>query len=374
MTTPTEIGRYQLIRRIGAGAFATVWLGHDPEFDVPVAIKVLADNWAADSGIRSRFLSEARFLRRIRDRRVVHVYDIGTLDDGRPYFVMDYLDGGSLEDLRTTRTAAVEALRLCAEAARGLEVLHRHHLIHRDVTPGNLLLSNRPDGSRAVVVADLGVARSVVDSSSGSMIVGTPSYMAPEQADSGAVDHRADVYALCAVAYALLTGQPPYRVERVTDLMTRPVTAEPAPIAALVGAPATLDGLFRSGLATDPHRRPPTAAILADAFDQLAEALDQPGPELRHLYPGPEAPVVPAVARTTVDPRPTPTPTGSGPTGPGPGPTRSAQVPLVTPVPAPPVPATAARSGRTAFFYIGMTVLAVLAFAVLVAVVIGSAL
>lgn len=357
MSTPGEIGRYQLIRRIGAGAFATVWLGHDPEFDVAVAIKVLADNWTADPGIRERFLSEARFLRLIHDRRVVHVYDIGTLADGRPYFVMDYLDGGSLEDLRKTPVAPAEALRLCAEAARGLEVLHRHQLVHRDVTPGNLLLADRPDGTRSVVVADLGVARSVADSSSGSMVVGTPSYMAPEQAGSGAVDHRADVYALCAVAYALLTGSPPYRVERVTDLLTRPADLEPAPIAVQLGAPETLDGLFRSGLATDPHRRPPTAALLADAFDQLAGALDRWGSEPGQPYPGREAPAVPVDATTRVNPRPAPT--------------ASAQVPLVAPVPAPPVSAAPATSGRTAAFYIGMTALAVVVFAVFVAVVIG---
>ena len=98
--SPTTIGRYPVSRRLGAGAFATVWLGRDTDFDVDVAIKVLADNWAADPAIRERFLTEAKFLRRIRDRRVVHVYDIGTLDDGRPYFVMDHLDAGSLEDLR----------------------------------------------------------------------------------------------------------------------------------------------------------------------------------------------------------------------------------------------------------------------------------
>jgi serine/threonine protein kinase len=77
-----------------------VWLGHDDDLDVPVAVKVLADNWANNSDVRSRFLAEARIMRRIRDRRLVQVYDIGTLDDGRPYFVMDYVDGGSLNDLR----------------------------------------------------------------------------------------------------------------------------------------------------------------------------------------------------------------------------------------------------------------------------------
>ena len=182
---PTRIGRYPVSRRLGAGAFATVWLGRDTDFDVDVAIKVLADNWAADPAIRERFLTEAKFLRRIRDRRVVHVYGIGTLDDGRPYFVMDHLDAGSLEDLRRSGVAPAEALRLCAEAARGLEVLHRHHVVHRDVTPGNLLLTSRPDGSLAVVVADLGVARSVMDSSAGAMVVGTPPTWPPSRPTAG---------------------------------------------------------------------------------------------------------------------------------------------------------------------------------------------
>jgi serine/threonine protein kinase len=340
--SPTTIGRYPVSRRLGAGAFATVWLGRDTDFDVDVAIKVLADNWAADPAIRERFLTEAKFLRRIRDRRVVHVYDIGTLEDGRPYFVMDHLDGGSLEDLRRAGVAPAEALRLCAEAARGLEVLHRHHLVHRDVTPGNLLLSSRPDGSYAVVVADLGVARSVVDSSAGAMVVGTPSYMAPEQAAGGAVDHRADVYALCAVAYALLSGGPPFPVMTVADLTGRPADVGPPPLAERLGAPATLDGLFLSGLATDPHRRPPSAALLADAFDQLADELIG----------------LPRRAGETSGARPTQQRLETAP---------------VVPVQAPELPATP-TAGRSSAFYIGMTVLAILLFAAFLGIVITISL
>ena len=339
---PTRIGRYPVSRRLGAGAFATVWLGRDTDFDVDVAIKVLADNWAADPAIRERFLTEAKFLRRIRDRRVVHVYGIGTLDDGRPYFVMDHLDAGSLEDLRRSGVAPAEALRLCAEAARGLEVLHRHHLVHRDVTPGNLLLTSRPDGSLAVVVADLGVARSVMDSSAGAMVVGTPPYMAPEQADGGAVDARADVYALCAVAYALLTGGPPFPVLTIADLTGRPDDAAPAPLAARLRAPATLDGLFLSGLATDPHRRPPSAAVLAEAFDRLADEL------------------VGLPRRTTAT------------SGALPSRLRHETAPVV-PVPPPSAPTTPS-TGRSSTFYVAMTVLAVLVFTAFLGIVIAVSL
>jgi len=100
MVAMDSIGRYRLVRRLGAGSFATVWLGHDDDLDVPVAVKVLADNWASNNDVRNRFLVEARLMRRIHDRRLVQVHDIGTLDDGRPYFVMDYVDGGSMNDLR----------------------------------------------------------------------------------------------------------------------------------------------------------------------------------------------------------------------------------------------------------------------------------
>src|SRR6478609_4843120 len=129
------IGRYRLVRRLGAGSFATVWLGHDDDLDVPVAVKVLAENWADNADVRNRFLSEARILRRIRDRRLVAVYDIGALPDGRPYFVMDFVNGGSLDDLHKTGVAPAVALRLCAQACRAIDMLHAHHVLHRDMTP-----------------------------------------------------------------------------------------------------------------------------------------------------------------------------------------------------------------------------------------------
>jgi serine/threonine protein kinase len=181
MVAMDSTGRYRLIRRLGAGSFATVWLGHDDDLDVPVAVKVLADNWASNSDVRSRFLAEARIMRRIHDRRLVQVYDIGTLDDGRPYFVMDYVDGGSLNDLRRQGIDPVRALRLCADACRALDVLHSNDIIHRDVTPGNLLISRASNGNTHVLIADLGVAKSMVDAVGATMTAGTPSYMRPSR-------------------------------------------------------------------------------------------------------------------------------------------------------------------------------------------------
>ena len=278
MVAIDSIGRYRLIRRLGAGSFATVWLGHDDDLDVPVAVKVLADNWASNSDVRSRFLAEARIMRRIHDRRLVQVYDIGTLDDGRPYFVMDYVDGGSLNDLRRQGINPVRALQLCADACRALDVLHSNDIIHRDVTPGNLLISRASNGNTHVLIADLGVAKSMVDAVGATMTAGTPSYMAPEQPMGVTpLDRRVDIYSLTAVTYAMLTGHPPFLVRSIADILARDTSQPPQPIAERLGAPDTLDAVMVSGLAADRNRRPPTALLLAEALEMIAGQIEAAG-------------------------------------------------------------------------------------------------
>lgn len=266
------IGRYRITQRIGAGSFATVYKGHDDELDVPVAIKVLADNWSSNADVRARFLAEARLLRRIHDERIVRVHDIGTTEDGRPYFVMDHADGGSFEDLRRNLVEPGRALRLCAEAARGLEVLHREQMVHRDVTPGNILIGHGPRGLR-VMLADLGVAKSMVEQAGGTMTAGTPAYMALEQANGSGVDQRCDVYSIAAVTYALLTGHPPFGVRTLNDLLARNPQIGPAAISGLLAAPPALDALLGQALSSDPALRPQSALEFATALDQIADLM-----------------------------------------------------------------------------------------------------
>jgi serine/threonine protein kinase len=274
MAVMKKIGRYRISRRIGAGSFATVWLGHDDDLDVPVAVKILADNWVGNEDVRQRFLAEARIMRRIRDERIVRVYDIGTLPDGRPYFVMDYVNGGTLDDLRKQGIEPERALRLCSEAARALHVLHENGVLHRDVTPANILLSTTDGGRVQVLIADLGVAKSLIDAAGATMTAGTPSYMAMEQATGlGTLDRSADIYALTAVTYAMLTGKPPYPVKSLTDLLCRDPKWQPEPIAARLGAPQSLDAVMVSGLAYHPTHRPPTALLLAEALETIADQL-----------------------------------------------------------------------------------------------------
>jgi len=260
------MGRYRLDRCVGAGAFATVWQGYDPELDAPVAVKVLADNWVRNADVRERFLSEARLLHRIESRRVVRVHDVGVAD-ARPYFVMDFVGGGTLADL-VGEVEPDEAVRLAVEAAEAVHVLHTAGVVHRDIKPSNLLLDRSGDPVR-VLVADLGSAKRLADATGYTVTTGTPAYMAPEQADGETgFDGRADVYSLAVVTWELLTGQRP---EPAPTTHARaggrhgergPRPAPPAP----AGLDPSLVRVLVAALDRDPGRRPPDAQAFARAL------------------------------------------------------------------------------------------------------------
>ena len=263
VSAPARFGRYRVERRVGSGAFATVWLARDEVLDSPVAVKVLADNWSHRLDIRERFEEEARILRRADSDRVVRVHDIGELEDGRPYFVMTYADGGTLADrLGDGPLPVADALRYGADLARGLAVVHQVGVIHRDVNPRNVLLRTGRDGAgERVLVADLGLAKEAARGSGFTLSVGTPGYMAPEQARPGEVplDRRADVYAVGAVVHHMLTGVEPKQDE------------PPAPVRSLrPEVPEAVEAVVRQALAQRPEDRFPSAGALADALDAAA--------------------------------------------------------------------------------------------------------
>lgn len=254
MAQPDTFGRYRVIRHLGSGSFATVWLAHDDQLDTPVAVKVLAENWAHQLDVHHRFMEEARILRQADSAWLIRVHDIGTLADERPYFVMPYADQGSVADLIAKGPLPLdEALRLLTEIGQGVTVLHRHGTIHRDIKPSNVLLQSSPVGQR-VLVADLGFAKSIDGASGFTAAAGTPGYMSPEQRGPGGdLDVRADVYSLGAVAYELITGRhPPTHPVRVPPRRLRP------------GIPRALDELIMSALSEDRTARPTDAKAFTD--------------------------------------------------------------------------------------------------------------
>lgn len=260
-----QIGRYRLEGVEGFGAFATVWRGFDTELEIPVAVKVLAENWAHHADVRERFLAEARLLRRIEDPRVVRVHDVGIHED-RPFFVMDFVTGGTVADRVKPSVPTERALQLAVDAARAVQVLHQAGVLHRDVKPTNLLVG---DGER-VLVSDLGSAKQLALASGYTVTTGTPAYMAPEQARGEPVDERSDVYSLGAVAYELIAGRPPFDVGDPGSLLTRAIDSRPEPLASSHKTPRALDRVLTSALATRPSDRPASAAAFADALEQVA--------------------------------------------------------------------------------------------------------
>lgn len=290
--------------RIGAGGFATVWLYHDDELDSPVAVKALADNWAQRHDIRERFLEEARILRRADSDHVVRVYDIGEAD-GTPYFVMSYADRGSLSGLlETGRPLDVEtAVDLVSQAGAGLDVLHRQGVIHRDIKPQNLLLRSRDDGGVRVLVADLGVAKAMLHASGLTQVVGTPAYMAPEQATGIGIDTRADVHALGAVAYQMLTGRL-VREGGLADLMDAKMPLAPSSLAPL---PVAVDDVLLRAIHPQAAERWPDVTSFTRALARAARppadpTVRRPVVDVRPLAPLAEVAEVAPVAPTQVQP------------------------------------------------------------------------
>jgi serine/threonine-protein kinase len=248
---------------------AVVDLARDTELDRDVAVKRLAENLARDDELRARFLREARLAARLAHPNVIRVYDVGE-DGDRPFIAMEYVDGETLADMLARRgpLPPEDVVELGVQACRGLAAAHEAGLVHRDVKPQNLLLGR--DG--LLKLGDFGVAfgTEATRLTTAGTVLGTAAYLAPEQARGEDVTAAADVYALGAVLYELLTGRPPRNPESLAEL------GRPAEIAPPAGAPPALSKIVMRCLAADPEDRPPSAA-------ELARELAASSPEARTL-------------------------------------------------------------------------------------------
>ena len=247
-------GRYRVERRLGAGGMATVDLARDVELDRPVAIKRLHPHLVTDQTV-DRFRREARAAARLRDPGVVTVHDWG-FDDDVPYLVMEVIEGPSLRSVlqRRGRLAPGELLAVIAPAIAGLAAAHREGLVHRDVTPGNVLVGH--DG--ASKMADFGLARPAASAAMTvpDAVVGSPHYLSPEAARGERLDARSDVYSLGCVLYECLTGRPPFEGGTAAVIATKRLSERvPAPSDVVPSLPSALDEVVAIATEPDPDDR-----------------------------------------------------------------------------------------------------------------------
>lgn len=279
MTDPLpRFGRYETTEAIGAGAIGVVYKAHDPLIDRPVAIKMIRTELldeAARADYRERFLIEARAAGRCAHPAIVAIYDAGE-DEGRPFLVMEYVEGHTLQAILAApqRRAELDVPAVMDDVLAALGAAHARGVIHRDIKPANIMIT---PGGRAKVT-DFGIAR--LDRGGHTQIgdmLGTPSYMAPEQVSGATVDHRADLFSAACVLHSILAGRPPFAGTTVSATLMRLVDPEAAELATLVGGPfAHLVPVLRRALAKDPELRFATAEVFAAAIrDSRAGADDR---------------------------------------------------------------------------------------------------
>jgi serine/threonine protein kinase len=248
---------------------ATVDLARDVELDRPVALKRLAENLARDEDLQRRFLREARLAARLAHPNVVRVFDVGE-DDGRPFIAMEYVEGETLAELVAQRAPlpAAEAARLGTQMCAGLAAAHAAGLVHRDVKPQNLLLST--DG--VLKLGDFGIAAGHDGTrlTLAGTVLGTAGYLAPEQARGEEVTAAADIYAVGAVLYELLTGEPSRTAGSLAELGSEDGFGPPDLAARVPSAPRELVAAVNACLSARPEDRPPSAAALARLLAPVA--------------------------------------------------------------------------------------------------------
>jgi hypothetical protein len=274
---PAQIGRYQIVDRIGKGAMGVVYRARDEQLGRTVAVKVLMTDFAEEPDVRARFYREAQSAGRLLHRNIITIFDLGD-DHGRAYIVMELLAGATLAD-HMARPEAVDLeskLDLMIQVCDGLSAAHAAGIIHRDIKPGNLFVLH--DGGLKIL--DFGVARLVTSSMTvKGHIIGTPSYMSPEQATGRDIDHRSDIFSAGGVFYWMLTGRKPFAASDLPSVL-RKVQFEDPPALREHETPTPLARIVFRALAKDPELR---YQRIADMLGDLQRFRRQFESETLHL-------------------------------------------------------------------------------------------
>jgi hypothetical protein len=250
-------GRYRLAELIGRGGMSSVWRAHDDVLDRPVAVKMLTRT--GDEQFRLHLRAEARAYGRLNTPRIAQVYDYGETDAAAPYLVMEYVTGETLSHrLQDGPMPWTAAIAMAAQIADALRVVHAHGLVHRDIKPDNVLLTD--SGAKLVdfgICAMIGAPDADVDG----RLLGTPAYLAPERIADALVQPAADVYGLGVLLYRALTGRLPWAADTSTGLLHAHMFAEPMPLPAIDGLPSEVARAYAACLDKDPPARPTSAEL-----------------------------------------------------------------------------------------------------------------
>jgi serine/threonine-protein kinase len=264
------LGEYTVEGKIGEGGMGSVFAAVHPLIGKRAAVKVLKKELCEDPITLERFVDEARVVNQIGHPNIVDVFAFGTLPDGRSYFVMEWLKGQSLRDRLTNGPIHyLEACGILKSLSRALEAAHEKGIIHRDLKPDNVFLVEERGDVPRVKLLDFGIAKlvrqdqSVSRTATGAMI-GTPQYVAPEQAKGHAIDARVDIYSLGCVAFELLTGRPPFVADNAMEMVAKHLMeAPPRPSSLEPGIPKDLDDIVLECLSKDREQRPTLTEISA---------------------------------------------------------------------------------------------------------------
>ncbi len=279
MVAPVELvaGKYRLTRLLGRGGMGSVWEGVHTTLGTRVAVKFIDSEHANSPEARQRFENEARAAATLRSKHVVEVYDHGMTPDGRPFIVMEFLDGEPLDRRldRMGRLPARDTAHIVLMVCRALSKAHASGIVHRDLKPENVFLVwDDEDGADVAKVVDFGIAK-FTDNSVGSSsatrtgsVLGTPYYMSPEQARGlRSVDYRSDLWSVGVIAFRCITGRLPFEGEAVGDLLVKLCTAPiPVPSQLVPDAPPTFDAWMSRALSREPEHRFQSAQELGGAL------------------------------------------------------------------------------------------------------------
>ncbi|NUQ72920.1 MAG: serine/threonine protein kinase [Polyangiaceae bacterium] len=300
-TTPTQsmpppvsvgelvAGKYRVLSILGSGGMGVVVAARHEELEQVVALKLVRPELGGSDSVAARFLREARAAARIQSDHVARVFDVGSLDDGRAYMVMEHLTGSDLSALLRERgpLSAEEAAGFGLEILEAVAHAHALGIIHRDLKPSNVFLARRPDGTKRIKVLDFGISKDTRNSSgstppgaltTGDAVLGSPAYMAPEQVKkSKDADVRSDIWSIGVILYELLAGKPPFHGETVMELLANILDCSPEPLSRVCpSVPPELESVVMRCLSRSPDQRFQDVASLAAALAPFAPEEKRP--------------------------------------------------------------------------------------------------